>query len=103
MSGHCLSIGCKTLRQFLSGSKTSGSKCAPTRSRKRNFYLTIIHIKHKGLFLMPTETQRLDDLHAIRTYITETLCEKDRLEKNSFPLYERILVRDGAPCGVYFC
>jgi hypothetical protein len=52
---------------------------------------------------MPTETQRLDDLHAIRTYITETLCEKDRLEKNSFPLYERILVRDGAPCGVYFC
>ena len=52
---------------------------------------------------MPTETQRLDDLHAIRTFVTETLCEKDRLEKNSFPLYERILVRDGAPCGVYFC
>ena len=52
---------------------------------------------------MPTEHQRLDDLHAIREYVTETLCEKDQLEKNLFPLYERILVRDGAPCGVYFC
>ena len=52
---------------------------------------------------MPTEIQRLDDLHAIRSYVTETLCEKDRLEANLFPLYERILVRGGAPCGVYFC
>jgi hypothetical protein len=52
---------------------------------------------------MPTETQRLDDLHAIRQYVTETLCEKDQLEKSVFPLYERILVRGGTPCGVYFC
>jgi hypothetical protein len=52
---------------------------------------------------MPTQIQRLDDLHAIREYVTDTLCEKDRLEKNLFPLYERILKRDGAPCGVYFC
>jgi hypothetical protein len=52
---------------------------------------------------MPTETQRLDDLHAIRRYVTETLCEKDRLEANSFPLQEKVLVREGAPCGVHFC
>jgi hypothetical protein len=52
---------------------------------------------------MPTESQRLDDLHAIREYVTERLCEKDRLEKNLFPLHQRILVRDGAPCGMYFC
>jgi hypothetical protein len=52
---------------------------------------------------MPTETQRLDDLHAIRRYVTETLCEKDRLEANLFPLLEKVLVRDGAPCGVHFC
>jgi hypothetical protein len=51
---------------------------------------------------MPTEIQRLDDLHAIRRYVNETLCEKDHLETNSFPLHERILVRSGAPCGVYF-
>jgi hypothetical protein len=52
---------------------------------------------------MPTETQRLDDLPAIRRYVNQTLCEKDRLEANQFPLYERILKRDGEPCGVYFC
>jgi hypothetical protein len=52
---------------------------------------------------MPTETQRLDDLHAIRHYVNQTLCEKDQLEANSFPLKERILVRGGAPCGLYFC
>lgn len=52
---------------------------------------------------MPTETQRLDDLHAIRRYVTETLCEKDQLEENSFPLHEKVLVRSGMPCGVHFC
>jgi hypothetical protein len=51
---------------------------------------------------MPTEVQRLDDLHAIRNFVSQTLCEKDQLETNSFPLYERILVRGGEPCGVYF-
>ncbi len=45
---------------------------------------------------MPTEVQRLDDLHAVRRYVNETLCEKDQLEADLFPLSERILVRGGA-------
>jgi hypothetical protein len=52
---------------------------------------------------MPTETQRLEDFYAIRRYVNETLCSKDQLETDHFPLSERILVRHGAPCGVYFC
>jgi len=52
---------------------------------------------------MPTEVQRLDDLHAIRRYVSETLCERDQLEATSFPLHERVLVRGGTPCGVFFC
>jgi hypothetical protein len=52
---------------------------------------------------MPTEVQRLDDLHAIRRYVSETLCERDQLESTSFPLHERVLVREGTPCGVFFC
>jgi hypothetical protein len=51
---------------------------------------------------MPTETQRLDDINSIRQYITDTLCEKDQLEATSFPLYEKVLTRGGAPCGVHF-
>jgi hypothetical protein len=52
---------------------------------------------------MLLETQRLDDLTAIRHYVNQTLCEKDRLESNQFPLQERVLLRGGTPCGVYFC
>jgi hypothetical protein len=52
---------------------------------------------------MPTEYQRLHDRSAIRQYVSETLCEKDQLEADFFPLSEQVLVRGGAPCGVYFC
>jgi hypothetical protein len=52
---------------------------------------------------MSTEQVRFDDLAAIRRYVIETLCEKDQLEQDSFPISEQILVRGGAPCGVYFC
>jgi hypothetical protein len=52
---------------------------------------------------MSTEQARFDDLTAIRQYVTQTLCEKDQLETDSFPISEQILVRGGAPCGVYFC
>src|SRR3972149_6239163 len=52
---------------------------------------------------MLTDTQRLDDLTAIRRYISEKLCEKDQLEARFFPLSEQVLVRRGAPCGVDFC
>jgi hypothetical protein len=52
---------------------------------------------------MSTEQKRLDDFHAIRRFVSETLCERDQLEVNEFPMSERVLVRRGAPCGVYFC
>jgi len=52
---------------------------------------------------MPTEQKCFDDLAEIRRYVTETLCEKDQLEANYFPVSERVLVRGGAPCGMYFC
>ena len=52
---------------------------------------------------MPTEYQRLHDRSAIRQYVSETLCEKDQLEADFFPLSEQVLVRGGTPCGVYFC
>ena len=52
---------------------------------------------------MPAETKRLDDFYAIRQYVNQTLCEKDQLEADYFPLSQRVLMRRGAPCGVYLC
>jgi hypothetical protein len=52
---------------------------------------------------MPTETQRLQDLNALRRYVNQTLCAKDQLEVDCFPISEQLLIRSGNPCGVYFC
>lgn len=52
---------------------------------------------------MRTNTVRLDDLDAIRCYVNATLSARDNLQVGSFPLTERLLVRSGVPCGMYFC
>jgi hypothetical protein len=52
---------------------------------------------------MLTDTQRLDDSEEIRNYVNITLCEKDHLETNRFPLSEQILLRNGRFCGICFC
>lgn len=44
--------------------------------------------------------QSLDDL---RDYVNETLCEFEQLECGAFPMTQRMLVRGGKPCGLYFC
>ena len=36
-------------------------------------------------------------------YVHETICENNELEVNAFSMTERILVRGGKPCGLYFC
>ena len=42
-------------------------------------------------------------LEQLRTYIRDCLCAYDELEPGAFPLVERVLVRGGKPCGLYFC
>ena len=46
---------------------------------------------------------RILDLDDLRKYVHVTLCEKNELETNAFQVTERILVRRGRPCGVFFC
>lgn len=75
-----------------------------TAPQSESFFHEYIHFpQYEERIRMPTETQRLADLSEIRNYVSKTLCEKDRLEANYFPLSEQVLVRGGAPCGVYFC
>ena len=52
---------------------------------------------------MLAATLRIDSLDALRTYVNETLCACEQLEPDAFPMTERILVRGGKPCGIYFC
>jgi hypothetical protein len=52
---------------------------------------------------MLDDSPRINDLDDLRTYVHETICEKNELEVNVFTMTERILIRGGRPCGLYFC
>ena len=51
---------------------------------------------------MSTCVHRIETLEALRQYVHETLCEHEQLELGAFKFSERILVRGGRPCGIFF-
>ena len=52
---------------------------------------------------MDGEAMRIHDLDDLRQYVHRTICQQNELEANAFEVTERILVRRGQPCGVFFC
>ena len=52
---------------------------------------------------MPTSAPRIQSLSELRDFVNRTLCEYEQLEFGAFQFSERILVRAGKPCGIYFC
>ena len=52
---------------------------------------------------MVTSSRQLQTLDDLREYVNETLCQCDQLERGIFQMTERILVKGGAACGMYFC
>ncbi len=52
---------------------------------------------------MVTSSHELQTLDQLRDYVTQTLCIHDELEFDAFPMTERVLLRGGIPCGMYFC
>lgn len=47
--------------------------------------------------------QPLESLNDLREFVNETICNQEQLEIGAFQMTERILVRRGDPCGIYFC
>jgi hypothetical protein len=45
----------------------------------------------------------INDLSELRNFVQQKICEHNELELNAFQLTERILVRGGRPCGIFFC
>lgn len=52
---------------------------------------------------MLTSERQIQSLDDLRRYVNETLCEFDNLEVGAFRMTERMLLRSGKPCGLYFC
>jgi len=52
---------------------------------------------------MVVHSHKISALSTLRQYVNETICERCELKVGAFPMTERILVRGGRPCGIYFC
>lgn len=52
---------------------------------------------------MTAESLRIHNLSDLRMYVHRTICENNELEVNAFDVTERILLRCGRPCGIFFC
>lgn len=52
---------------------------------------------------MSTRFSQIDNLDDLREYVNTTLCEHYQLQTGAFQMTERMLVRSGRPCGIYFC
>src|SRR5438045_9269786 len=52
---------------------------------------------------MLASTQTLQNLENLREYVSKILCHYDQLELGAFRMTERLLVRQGKPCGIFFC
>jgi hypothetical protein len=50
-----------------------------------------------------TTTVTNERIDTVREFIREELCEKNQLEKDAFQMTERLLMRQGTPCGLFFC
>ncbi len=52
---------------------------------------------------MLTHTQQIDNVGDLREYVNTTICGHYQLKAGAFRMTERILLRNGKPCGMYFC
>ncbi|MBN1395665.1 MAG: hypothetical protein JW959_11625 [Pirellulales bacterium] len=52
---------------------------------------------------MLTRFQQIESVHDLRDYVNTTICTRYQLQKGVFSLTERVLLRGGKPCGIYFC
>ena len=52
---------------------------------------------------MLTQSLQTRTLGELRQLVNQILCEYNQFVVGAFPLTERILVRAGEACGVYFC
>jgi hypothetical protein len=52
---------------------------------------------------MLAQNVAVQTLNELRKLVHETLCHHEHFRPGVFPMTERVLVRGGRPCGIYFC
>ena len=52
---------------------------------------------------MLTRFHQIESVSDLREYVNTTICGHYQLKPGAFQMTERILLRAGKPCGIYFC
>ncbi len=52
---------------------------------------------------MLTRFQQTESVQDLREYVNTTICTHCQLQEGVFSITERLLLRAGKPCGMYFC
>ena len=52
---------------------------------------------------MLTRFQQIESVQDLREYVNATICTHCQLQEGVFSITERVLLRGGTPCGMYFC
>jgi len=53
--------------------------------------------------MMLTRFQQTECVQDLREYVNTTICAHHQLQEGAFSISERVLLRGGKPCGMYFC
>jgi hypothetical protein len=52
---------------------------------------------------MLTHTLGIENIQELREYVNTTLCVQCQLKEGAFSMTEQVLLKNGKPCGIYFC
>jgi hypothetical protein len=52
---------------------------------------------------MVTRFQQIASVQDLREYVNTTICAHCQLQEGAFSITERVLLRGGRRCGMYFC
>jgi len=52
---------------------------------------------------MLTRFYQIESVHELRDYVNTIICNHYQFQMGVFSLTERVLLRGGKPCGIYFC
>jgi hypothetical protein len=52
---------------------------------------------------MLTHIQQIESASDLREYVNTTICAYNQLQEGVFSMTERVLLRGGKRCGIYFC
>lgn len=92
LRGEVISVNCR----YYSLS-TLALACPPSRGR-------LASREHQEILpTMLTRLQQIENIRDLREYVNTTLCSHCQLKAGAFSMTERVLMRAGKPCGIYFC